>query len=87
MLHACLAASLPAPIGYYRAMVRPLAAASMIKKLAGMLSTPLLQLHAGRVVDEQIVARPTGAIADDVCGIELNSSAQGTRRYLDGGAH
>ena len=55
MLHACLAASLPAPIGYYRAMVRPLAAASMIKKLAGMLSTPLLQLHGAQ--DEWSMSR------------------------------
>jgi len=48
-LHACLAASMPAPIGYYRAMVRPLARArTRIEKLAGVLSTPLLQLHGAQ---------------------------------------
>lgn len=44
-LHACLAASLPAPIEYYRAMVRPLS--GLRTRLAGWrpISTPLLQLH------------------------------------------
>jgi len=39
-LHACLAASLPAPIGYYRAM-RPAA----LRRLRGRIATPILQLH------------------------------------------
>jgi pimeloyl-ACP methyl ester carboxylesterase len=45
-LHACLAASLPAPLGYYRAMVRPLT--GLRRRLAGgwrPIATPLLQLH------------------------------------------
>ncbi len=45
-LHACLAASLPAPLGYYRAMVRPLS--GLRRRVAGgwrPIATPLLQLH------------------------------------------
>lgn len=45
-LHACLAASLPAPLGYYRAMVRPLAtAAERVRQAGRRVETPLLQLH------------------------------------------
>src|SRR4029453_7635840 len=49
------------PRRHYRSMVRPLAAARMIKKLAGILSPPLLQLHGAQ--DECTVA-PT----DDAAG-------------------
>jgi pimeloyl-ACP methyl ester carboxylesterase len=57
-LHACLVASLPAPLGYYRAMVRPLARAhTRLEKLDGVLSTPLLQLHG---VDDGCIVAPTG---------------------------
>jgi pimeloyl-ACP methyl ester carboxylesterase len=45
-LHACLAASLPAPLEYYRAMVRPVATlrARMVEA-SRPIATPLLQLH------------------------------------------
>jgi pimeloyl-ACP methyl ester carboxylesterase len=45
-LHACLARSWPAPIGYYRALVRPLRTfAARRRALAVPIPTPLLQLH------------------------------------------
>jgi pimeloyl-ACP methyl ester carboxylesterase len=45
-LHACLAASLPAPLGYYRALVRPVAGLrARIRDLGRTIETPLLQLH------------------------------------------
>ncbi|HEU4732380.1 MAG TPA: alpha/beta hydrolase [Kofleriaceae bacterium] len=45
-LHACLAASMPAPIAYYRAMVRPLRRfIERSRSLGAMISTPWLQLH------------------------------------------
>jgi pimeloyl-ACP methyl ester carboxylesterase len=45
-LHACLAASLPAPIEYYRAMFRPLSGfRHRVAALARPIETPLLQLH------------------------------------------
>jgi pimeloyl-ACP methyl ester carboxylesterase len=45
-LHACLAASLPAPLAYYRAALRPLGAArDRIRRAAAPITTPLLQLH------------------------------------------
>ncbi|HET7506283.1 MAG TPA: alpha/beta hydrolase [Kofleriaceae bacterium] len=48
-LHACLAASMPAPIEYYRAMVRPLRQfARRTRALGAVIRTPLLQLHGAR---------------------------------------
>ena len=45
-LHACLAASLPAPLGYYRALVRPLAGLrARVRDLDRAIEPPLLQLH------------------------------------------
>lgn len=45
-LHACLDASLPAPIEYYRAMVRPLSTfRDRTRRAARVIETPLLQLH------------------------------------------
>jgi len=45
-LHACLAASLPAPLGYYRAVLRPVAGLrDRLTRGWGPISTPLLQLH------------------------------------------
>ena len=45
-LHATLTASLPAPIAYYRAMVRPLGgAAKRYRRAMRPVSVPLLQLH------------------------------------------
>lgn len=59
-LHECLAASLPAPLNYYRAMVRPLAQfRTRVEKLATPLATPLLQLHGA---DDGCILAPT---ADD----------------------
>lgn len=60
-LHACLAASLPAPLGYYRAMVRPLAQfGARTRKLAVRLTTPILQLHGA---NDGCVLAPTTADA------------------------
>ncbi|HWU90388.1 MAG TPA: alpha/beta hydrolase [Kofleriaceae bacterium] len=56
-LHACLAASLPAPLGYYRALVRPLAGLrARIEAWPSQIATPLLQLH-GR--DDGCILPPT----------------------------
>jgi pimeloyl-ACP methyl ester carboxylesterase len=45
-LHTCLASSLPAPLAYYRALVRPLAGfRARARRLAAPLATPVLQLH------------------------------------------
>lgn len=45
-LHACLAASLPAPLEYYRAMIRPLSTfRERTRRAARVIATPLLQLH------------------------------------------
>jgi pimeloyl-ACP methyl ester carboxylesterase len=45
-LHACLAASLPAPLGYYRAVVRPLAGLrARLAAASRPIAAPLLQLH------------------------------------------
>jgi pimeloyl-ACP methyl ester carboxylesterase len=45
-LHTCLAASLPGPLGSYRAIVRPLSQFSeRVKKFTIPITTPLLQLH------------------------------------------
>lgn len=45
-LHHCLAMSLPAPIKYYRQMLRPYAGArASLRRLAQPIATPLLQLH------------------------------------------
>jgi pimeloyl-ACP methyl ester carboxylesterase len=58
-LHACLAASLPAPLEYYRAMVRPLAAAAArTRRLARPIATPLLQLHGA---DDGCILPPSDA--------------------------
>jgi pimeloyl-ACP methyl ester carboxylesterase len=69
-LHACLAESMPAPIAYYRALVRPVRAA--IARLAPSstlmrpIQTPLLHLHG----------------SDDRCiGA---STSRGERRYFHG---
>jgi pimeloyl-ACP methyl ester carboxylesterase len=57
-LHACLAESLPAPLGYYRAMVRPLAQfRARVEKLATPIATPLLQLHGA---DDGCILPPSG---------------------------
>src|SRR5438093_4058719 len=45
-LHACLERSLPAPLEYYRAIVRPLTTFSdRMRKAETHIATPLLQLH------------------------------------------
>lgn len=45
-LHACLAASLPAPLAYYRALPRNLGISRRLGR--GPLAPPILQLHGGR---------------------------------------
>jgi len=56
-LHACLARSLPGPLQYYRAMVRPLSQfRRRIGQLSGPLETPVLQLHGA---DDGCVLPPT----------------------------
>lgn len=44
-LHACLATSLPAPLAYYRAVVRGVDTLGRLRRLSRPLTTPLLQLH------------------------------------------
>jgi pimeloyl-ACP methyl ester carboxylesterase len=45
-LHACLAASLPGPIGYYRALTRPVRGLrDRTRWLTRTIAAPLLQLH------------------------------------------
>lgn len=45
-LHACLERSLPAPLEYYRAIVRPLMTfVDRMRKAEAHIATPLLQLH------------------------------------------
>lgn len=51
-LHACLEASLPAPLEYYRAMVRPWP----LRRFRKPIATPLLQLHGA---DDGCIAPPT----------------------------
>ena len=53
-LHACLAASMPAPLGYYRAMLPP--------HRVGRIATPLLQLHGA---DDGCVLPPEIGDASD----------------------
>jgi len=56
-LHACLAASLPAPLEYYRALVRPLSTfRARTRRAARTITTPLLQLHGA---DDGCVLPPT----------------------------
>ncbi len=58
-LHACLAASLPAPLEYYRAILRPLTTlADRVRKSEVRIATPLLQLHGA---DDGCMAPPTEA--------------------------
>jgi len=57
-LHACLARSLPAPLGYYRALLRPLATApERVRQAARRIEPPLLQLHGA---DDGCILPPTG---------------------------
>lgn len=59
-LHATLQASLPAPLGYYRAILRPLSGyRTRLRKLAARIEVPVLQLHGA---DDGCVLPPT---ADD----------------------
>ena len=59
-LHRCLATSMPAPIKYYRQMLRPYTRPrSRLRQLAQPITTPLLQLHGA---DDGCVLPPT---ADD----------------------
>jgi pimeloyl-ACP methyl ester carboxylesterase len=45
-LHACLERSLPAPLEYYRAILRPLTTlVARMRKAEAHIATPLLQLH------------------------------------------
>lgn len=53
-LHACLAASLPAPLGYYRAMAR--GALRRSREVSRRITTPLLQLHGA---DDGCILTPT----------------------------
>ncbi|MBS1121527.1 MAG: Alpha/beta hydrolase fold [Deltaproteobacteria bacterium] len=62
-LHACLDASLPAPISYYRAMLRPIVGfRARARRIAAPLATPVLQLHGA---DDGCVLPPTLPLDDD----------------------
>lgn len=61
-LHACLDTSMPAPILYYRAVLRPLFGLPGRARLAARrITTPLLQLHGS---EDGCVGPPTTADAD-----------------------
>lgn len=56
-LHACLKRSLPAPLEYYRAIVRPLTTFfDRVRKAEAHIATPLLQLHGN---DDGCIVPPT----------------------------
>src|SRR6266496_1978855 len=56
-LHACLKRSLPAPLEYYRAIVRPLTTfVDRVRKAEAHIATPLLQLHGN---DDGCLVPPT----------------------------
>src|SRR6266536_3037498 len=56
-LHACLKRSLPAPLEYYRAIVRPLTTfVDRVRKAEAHIATPLLQLHGN---DDGCIVPPT----------------------------
>ena len=56
-LHACLKRSLPAPLEYYRAIVRPLTTfVDRVRKAEAHIATPLLQLHGS---DDGCIVPPT----------------------------
>jgi pimeloyl-ACP methyl ester carboxylesterase len=56
-LHACLAASMPAPLEFYRAILRPFTTlVDRVRKGQGKIRTPLLQLHGN---DDGCIAPPT----------------------------
>src|SRR5438876_10960646 len=56
-LHACLKRSLPAPLEYYRAIVRPLTTfVDRMRKAETHIATPLLQLHGS---DDGCILPPT----------------------------
>jgi pimeloyl-ACP methyl ester carboxylesterase len=56
-LHACLKRSLPAPLEYYRAIVRPLTTFfDRVRKTEAHIATPLLQLHGS---DDGCIVPPT----------------------------
>lgn len=60
-LHACLAASLPAPLAYYRAILRPVSTlVDRLRRAEARISTPLLQLHGA---DDGCIVPPTEADA------------------------
>lgn len=60
-LHACLAQSLPAPLAYYRAIVRPVSTlVARLREADAHISTPLLQLHGA---EDGCIAPPTEADA------------------------
>lgn len=61
-LHACLAASMPAPIGYYRALRHELVGTPLRRRLATHpITTPVLQLHGA---DDGCVMPPSADDAD-----------------------
>lgn len=58
-LHACLAASLPAPLAYYRAILRPLPTlVDRLRTADAKITTPLLQLHGA---DDGCIVAPVAA--------------------------
>ncbi len=58
-LHACLAQSLPAPLEYYRAILRPFTTlVDRQRQAQALVTTPLLQLHGA---DDGCIVPPTDA--------------------------
>lgn len=58
-LHACLAQSMPAPLEYYRAILRPFTTlVDRLRQADARVTTPLLQLHGA---DDGCIVPPTDA--------------------------
>ena len=66
-LHACLAESMPGPLGYYRAILRP--TLRDLRELRAVVPTPLLQLHGeddGSVLVESVAVDDAALFEDRV---------------------
>ncbi len=79
-LHACLARSMPAPLGAYRAITRPLfAAAARMRRGAAPITVPTLQLHGA---DDGCVLPPPGDDAARFTGAYAREVLPGLGHFL-----
>ncbi len=83
-LHAGLAASLPAPLGYYRAIGRPFGdLRARLRRMSRPLTTPLLQLHGA---DDGCVVAPAVDDARRFAGPYRRAVIPGVGHFLHLGA-